>query len=133
MSRDFQRLTRGPGVFVPRWAIGGVVALALLLVGLRLLVPPSRVVQRLDSPDGRRIALLERTRHTREHFTVRVKDGAAWYTLLTSPPLTNDFRVDLQERLSWSTNSERLYFRWQGQTIWGYDFSQSRALRAAEL
>jgi hypothetical protein len=133
MSRSFDVPARRQGLRVPRWLAAGLAGAALLWIALRILTPPAWVIQRLDSPDGSRTALLLRTQHTRQHFTVRVRDRGAWYTLMTSPPLTNDFRVDLGERVSWSTNSERLFFRCGGETIWGYDFAASRALRADEL
>jgi len=110
-----------------------VVAGALLFVGSRIFFPPSWIIQRLDSPDGKRAAELFRTQYLQQNFAVHVRAGMLWHTAYCSPPLTNDDRVDLGERLLWSKDSNRLYFRMQGRTVWGHDFTESRDLSRAEL
>ena len=133
MVRDYQKLLRGSGVMVPRWVVVSVVALALLWVGLKILVPPRWMVQRLDSPDGKRSAMLMRSQYLKQNFEVHVKDGGLWRTAYYSDPIPSDHRMDLGERLVWSDDSSRLYFRLQGRLIWGYDFPQARNLAPAEL
>lgn len=132
MTRDYRQMLRGDGVFVPRWLVTLLLVGAVLLIALRIFVPPSWPLQRLDSPDGARSALLLRTRYLRENFVVRVKDGSLWRTVFYSEPLSDDFRRDLGERLSWSPDSTRLYFRMGGRTVWGYDFPQARDLTDQE-
>lgn len=133
MVRDYQKLLRSEGVLVPRWVVLVAVSLVLLWVGLKILVPPRWIVQRLDSPDGQRSAMLMRSQYLKQNFEVHVKDGGLWHTAYYSDPVPSDNRLDLGERLAWSDDSSRLYFRLQGRFIWGYDFSQARALAPAEL
>lgn len=133
MPRDYQKLTRGEGVFVPRWLIVALAAAGVLVVALRILIPPSWLVQRLDSPDGRRSAQLLRTQYLRPSFVVRLREGGLWQTAFYSDPITNDFRTDLGERLAWSADSARVGLRVGGRCVWGYDFDARRGLTPAEL
>jgi hypothetical protein len=133
MPRDYQKFLRSDRVMIPRWLFLVVVWGVVLWIGLNILVPPSWVIQQLDSPDGRRSARLLRTRYLRENFVVRLKNGSSWRTAYLSPTITNDFRVDLGERLSWRADSDRVYFRMNEKLIWGYDFTLDRDLRRDEL
>ena len=133
MSRDDQKFLRRGRVAVPRWLFLLVIWGGVLWIGLKIFVPPSWVIQQLDSPDGKRSARLLRTRYVHENFVVRVKDGSLWRTTYLSPTITNDLRVDLGERLSWSPDSSLVYFRMNGKSIWGYDFTLDRDLRKDEL
>lgn len=133
MPRDYQKLTRGEGVLVPRWVLVGLAAIGLVFVALRILVPPSWVVQRLDSPDGRRSAQLLRTQYLRQSLVVRLREGGLWQTAFYSAPVTNDYRVDLGERLVWSRDSARVSLRVGGQFVWGHDFAAGRDLSREEL
>lgn len=127
-----ERLRDPRGVWVPRRILYLAGALALGYLALRILRDPEWTVQRLESPDGRRTAVLQRTTYVKDHFRIRVKDGRLWFTPYYSPPFTNDFRVDLGERLRWSEDSNQLYFRLRGREVWMYDFTrnQSRSLAA---
>ena len=133
MTRDYSRLTRPAGMWVPRWAVLGVAALLLFLLGLRIWVPPSWVVQQLDAPDGRRSARLLRTRYVKDSFTIRVRETRFWRTVYYSDPLPDDLRVDLGERLFWTGDSSRLLFRMENRVVWGYDFQQHRPLTETEI
>lgn len=118
---------------VPRWILVAAAALALFWVALRILVPPAWIVQRLDAPSGKRSALLLRTQYVRQSFKVHVRNGWLWHTAYYSPPITNDFRIDLEERLIWSGDSQRVYLEVQGRPVWGHDFDKGRDLSAQEL
>ncbi|OQA29741.1 MAG: hypothetical protein BWY59_00115 [Verrucomicrobia bacterium ADurb.Bin345] len=120
-------------MWVPRWAVLGVAALLLFLLGLRIWVPPSWVVQQLDAPDGRRSARLLRTRYVKDSFTIRVRETKFWRTVYYSDPLPDDLRVDLGERLFWTGDSSRLLFRMKNRVVWGYDFQQHRPLTETEI
>lgn len=133
MARDYRKLLRSEGVVVPRWVVALALGAAVVAVALRILVPPSWIVQRLDAPDGRRSAQLLRTQYLHQSFVVHVKDGLLWHTAYYSEPITNDYRTDLGERLAWSEDSQRLYLRVQGRAAWGYDFAADRRLDRAEL
>lgn len=121
------------GVYIPRWLMWVGVFVLLAWFGLRILIPPSWIVQRLDAPVGDRSAQLMRNRYLRENFSVHVKEGWFWQILFYSDPITNDYRVDLGERLIWSENGERLYLEVGARLIWGYDFGRGTALSPAEL
>lgn len=133
MARDYQKLLRSSGVVVPRWVIAAVLGVTLLWIVARILVPPSWIVQRLDSPDGRRSAKLLRTQYLRESFVVQVREGSLWHTAYYSGPITNDYRVDLGERLAWSPDSKRVSLRVGGRPVWGYDFDRAADLGPAQL
>ena len=111
---------------VPRWVAYAAGLLVLAYLGARIMRDPVWTVQRLASPDGQRTAVLQRTTYVKDHFRVRVKDGRLWFTPYYSPPFTNDFRVDLGERLRWSEDSNQLYFRLRGQEVWVYDFREEQ-------
>ena len=117
---------RARGVWVPRWVLQVAGALALAFIAQRILHEPVWTVQRLESPDGRRTAVLQRTTYVKDHFRIRVKDGRLWFVPYYSAPFTNDFRVDQGERLRWSEDSEQLYFRLGGQEVWTYDFREGK-------
>jgi hypothetical protein len=116
-----------PGyVAVPRRLLVAVVGAALLWGTFRMMTPSSSLLQQLDSPDGRRSARLFRTRDVRVYLTVRVRNGGLWQTAYMTPPLTNDLRMDLGERLFWSEDSARVSLRMNGAPVWHYDFEPGR-------
>ena len=133
MPRDYRKFLRDERIPVPRWLVMILVWGGFLWIVLRILVAPSWMIQQLDSPDGKRSSRLLRTQYLRENFVVRVKDGALWRTAYLSPTITNDYRVDLGERLVWSPDSSRVFLRLNGRLVWGYDFSFDRDLRRDEL
>lgn len=123
MSRNYAALSRGPsGIFVPRWLLIAAAGVLLSILAWSSFAPPTWTIQRLESPDGNRTAVLSRAQIGRQHFVIRVKDGLAWRTLMVSPPITNSFREDLGERLSWSSNSATLFFRMRNEVVWKHDF-----------
>jgi hypothetical protein len=121
------------GVYVPRWAVAGGGLILLLLLGFRILTPPSWRVQRLDSPDGAIQAKLMLTAYANHHYEVMAKDGIFWQRLYTSPTVTNDYRTDLRERIFWDDAGRRLGFELRGESLYGYDFAERRRLTPAEL
>ena len=135
MPRDYAALTRGPaGILVPRWMLTtGIFLLASLLAYIAF-APPSWTIQRLESPDGSRTAVLSRTQFGRPHFVIKVKDRIAWRTVFISDAITNSYREDPGERLLWSSNSATLFFRQQNQIIWHRNFSgkDGGGMRAVE-
>lgn len=117
---------------VPRWLAYAIGLLVLGFLATRLLRDPVWTVQRLESPDGRRTAVLQRTTYVKDHFRVRVKDGRLWFIPYYSPPFTNDYRVDLGERLRWSEDSNQLYLRLRGRDVWSYDFTTAKGRNLSE-
>ncbi len=126
-------MIRGPGIWVPRWLIFLALIILVFWFAARIFVPPMWVVQQLDAPDGTRSARLLRSVYIRHHFVVKLKDGWTWQTAFYSPPLTNDFSVDLGERLRWTEDSSQVWLRMEGQPVWGYDFVRRRSLYENEL
>jgi len=112
---------------VPRrlvWALG---LLALVVVVWRIQQPPVVVVQRLDAPDGKKRAVLQRTKHVRDHFQIRVSGAGPSYIPYISPPFDHDFRVDLGERLRWSEDSSNVFLRINGKDVWRYTLSSGQS------
>ena len=115
------------GGWVPAWALRVAAFVALAFIAHRMLREPTWTVQRLESPDGRRTALLQRTTYVKDHFRVRVKDGRLWFTPYYSAPFTNDYRVDLGERMRWSEDGNHLFLRVRGREVWTYDFTRDES------
>jgi hypothetical protein len=115
------------GVFVPRWVLVGSGLAVLVWFGLKIMVPPSREIQRLDSPDGKISARLVRTEYADDHFSILARQGRLWQRIYYGPPITNDTRTDTRERLSWSSDSRVLFFRVNGSNVWAYDFQNEQS------
>lgn len=123
MARDYAALGRSPrGVFVPRWMLTTAGFAVLAAVYFAAFSPSRWTIQRLESPDGHRTAVLFRVDDGSPHFAIKVRETALWRTIYTSPPVTNSFREDLGERLAWSSNSSTLFFRLRGHAVWQHDF-----------
>lgn len=125
-----RRAVRPATYAVPRWAVHGVAAAALLYLGFKISQGPVWTLQRLESPDGRRVAVLQRTEYVRDHLRVRVKEGPIWFVPYYSPAFTNSYRVDLGERLAWDEAGNRLDLRIDGRVVWSYDFTRGRGMDA---
>lgn len=122
MARDYAALGRGPrGIFVPRWMLMSAAFVVMAVVFFAAFAPSRWTIQRLESPDGSRTAVLFRVDDGSPHFAIKLRESALWRTVYTSPALTNSFRVDLGERLAWSSNSATLFFRLQDRVVWRYD------------
>jgi len=132
MSRDQHKWIKG-GIFVPRWVVVFLVAVGLLFVGVKIMVPPKWELQRIDSPNGEISARLMRNRYVKDHFSILVKQNHLWNMLYYSGAITNDHRTDPEERLLWSRDSEKLYFRLNKKIIWGYDFTTEERIHPSRL
>lgn len=125
--RDYASMLAAPphgvrGVFVPRRLLLAALFAAASFAGYMAFAPSKWTIQRLEAPDGSRTAVLSRTQLGRPHFVIKVREGLVWRTLYLSPPITNGFREDLGERLSWTTNPVTLHFRLQGREVWRRPF-----------
>lgn len=132
MARNYRELTRGAGLWVPRWVVLAACAAGLLWLGFTFLVPPSWMLQRLDSPDGTRSARLLRSLYLKPHLAVQIRESVPWTTVYYSPPIPADFRADLGERLAWTPDSTTLFLRLTNRVIWARDFSLRRDLTETE-
>lgn len=115
-------------IVVPRRLAWGLGFLLLLLVVWRIQQPPVVLLQRLDSPDQRYRAFLQRTKHTRDHLQVRLSGLGPSFIAYVSPPYRHDFRVDLGERLSWSPSGEELTLQIEGKPVWRYHVGERRGI-----
>lgn len=117
---DYRIAPRG-ALIVPRrlvWVLG---VLALILVVWRIQSAPVITIQRLDSPDGKNRAYLQRTKYVRDHFRVRIKAGGPSFVAYISPPFDRDYRVDLGERLRWSGDGKQVRLQIRDRDVWQYD------------
>ncbi len=133
MVRSFQKFVARDSILVPRWIIVLLAFLAVTWVGYRMMSGPTWLVQRLDAPDGERSARLLRMEYIRHHFRIQAREGLFWQTLFVSEPFEADYRVDLEERLRWSDDSNRLYLHIQDEPVWVYDFETGRRISRREL
>ena len=129
MVRDWKRQVAGEGVWVPRSVLLLLLGVLVALVFYKIYAPPKWLIQRLDSPDGKKKALLKRVAYDHLNYSVHLKDGWRWNTIFLSPSFTNDYRIDLQERIRWSPDSRYLFFDIQNKPIWGYDVTNRTALK----
>ena len=116
------------GRFRRRWraAAGSV---ALFCLGLRILIPPARIVQELVSPDRQCMARLMRTRYvSRESLVVKLKNGWIWRTVFYSPAIPEDMTEPLGEEVVWSDKSQRLELRLRGRPIWAYSVKDRKSV-----
>ena len=133
MARDYGSFVRGEGIWVPRWVLTVLVLLIVLWLAARIFVPPMWTVQRLDAPNSERSARLMRSVYLKHHFVVQLREGYFWQTAHYSQPISEDFRVDLGERLRWSEDSQRVWLIVEGRPVWGFDFQRQRNMRPDEL
>ncbi|MCS6770863.1 MAG: hypothetical protein NZ740_02415 [Kiritimatiellae bacterium] len=113
-------MARTSGLFHGRW--GAILGFAALVwMAWQIGKPPVVLHQRIDSPDGELRAFLERTREVHDHFRVRISGRGLTLVAYYSPPFTNDFRLDLGERLRWSADGARLFLQIGGRDVWRWD------------
>lgn len=124
------RIAPSGALVVPRRVVWILGLLALVLVVWRIQSPPVITIQRLDSPDGKNRALLQRTKYVKDHFRIRIKTDGPSRVAYISPPFDRDYRVDIGERLRWSDDGKILSFRIQNRDVWQYD---TRAGRGRDL
>ena len=105
----------------------------LCIIGMKILKEPTWLVQRLDSPDGSKTAVLKRVQYLRHYYKVQAREGKLWHTVYATGSVTNTYQVDLRERIMWSEDSTKLYFTLQGKMVAGYDFDVGRTLNPQEL
>ena len=134
MARDYRAITgQNRGVYIPRAVVYFFGFVLLCFIGMKILKEPTWLVQRLDSPDGSKTAVLKRVQYLQHYYKVQAREGKLWHTVFTTGAVTNAYQVDLRERIMWSDDSSRLYFTLQGKMVSGYDFDVGRTLPPQEL
>lgn len=105
---------------------GAAAFVVLAIIAWQIARTPVVLHQRLDSPDGKIRAFLERTREVHAHFRVRISGEGPSFIAYYSPPFTNDYRVDLGERLRWAPDGSELILQIEGRDVWRWDRATRR-------
>lgn len=116
-GRSFDRKKLGVGVFT----------LFIVFVAFKILTPPSTEVALAVSPDGNRVARLRKFYYiSQPSYKVyyRDTDKHAWLNLLYLPSYTNVPHKTATETLEWSPDSDYLFFKINGTSIWHHAFEQ---------
>lgn len=116
--RDYKEMSRDV-VPVSRRLLIFLFCLFVLFVGLKIFTPPSELIQRLDSPDGKWQAQILRREEARSFFAIQLRaaDDWRWRTIYTSPSFDLDYSIDQGERLSW-TNETTLLFTMHNKILY---------------
>ena len=115
-QRRFDSKKLGPLVFT----------LFVVFVAYKILTPPSSELARIESPDGTKTARL-RTIHYFDNqpsykIYYRETGKRAWLSLLHIPAYTNVPPESQNASIEWSPDSEYLFFKMNGTSIWYYAF-----------
>ena len=105
----------------------GIFALFVLYVAFKILTPPSAEVARIEAPDGNRTARLRKFYYVSQpsyKIDSREAGKLVWMNLLNLPGYTNVPHQTAAERIEWSPDSERLYFKINGTSIWEHAFAE---------
>ncbi len=103
-----------------------------LFVSFRIFTAPTKTVQILSAPDGRRDARLQYVYYTSTPgFKVATRERHLWHTIFYLPKYTNEPSGELNVQLRWTDDSERLMLDINGKPVWGHDFNdQSSRLKS---
>lgn len=106
----------------------GTVAFSLfvLFVAFRILTPPTAELARIESPDGSRTARLRRFAYYENQPSYKIDyrdaDKFAWLNLFHLPSYTNAPPELHRPSIEWSPDSEYLFFKINGTSIWYHAF-----------
>ena len=103
----------------------GVFTLFIVFVAFKILTPPSSEVAMVDSPDGTRTARLRKFYYVSQpsyKIYYRESGKKVWFNLLYLPSYTNVPHQTASESLEWSTDSDHLFFKINGTSIWHHAF-----------
>ncbi len=103
----------------------GAFTLFIVFVALKILTPPSTVMEQADAPDGSKTARL-RMFYYDSHPSYKIdyhEDGKLlWLNLLYLPSATNTPPETATKSLAWSPGSERIDFLVNGTSVWHHAF-----------
>ena len=103
----------------------GIFTLFILFVAFKILTPPSEEVAIIAAPDGTKTARLRKFYYTAQpsyKIYYHEADKRLWLNLLYLPSYTNVPHQTATEALEWSPDSETLFFKINGNTIWHHAF-----------
>lgn len=100
--------------------------LLILFVAYTILTPPSSELALVDSPDGSKTARLRKFYYTSQpSYKIYYREAGRhiWFNLLYLPSYTNAPHQTATETIEWSSDSENLFFKINGTSIWSHAFS----------
>lgn len=102
-----------------------------VFVAFRIFTPPTKVVQVISAPDGRREARLMLVYYSSEPgYKIAVRKGWGWHTLLYIPEYQTGKGEPQEAALHWSSDSTELIFEINDEQVWGWNFSTQSSLSA---
>jgi len=103
----------------------GLFTLFIIFVAFKILTPPSSELAVVDSPDGSKTARLRKFYYVSQpsyKIYYRDKDKLAWLNLLYLPSYTNVPHQTASESIEWSPDSDHLFFKINGTSVWSHTF-----------
>ncbi|RKX40109.1 MAG: hypothetical protein DRP64_13175 [Verrucomicrobia bacterium] len=103
----------------------GIFTLFIVFVAFKILTPPSMEVALIDSPDGSKTARLRKFYYVSQpsyKIYYRETDKLVWECLLYLPSYTNTPHATATESIEWAPDSENLFFKINGTSIWSHAF-----------
>ena len=103
----------------------GVFTLFIVFIAFKILTPPSMEVAVVDSPDGTKTARLRKFYYVSQpsyKIYYREAEKFAWLNLLYLPSYTNTPHETASESIEWSNDSEHLFFKINGTSVWSHTF-----------
>ena len=97
----------------------------IVFVAFKILTPPSTEVAKVSSPDDTRTARLRKFYYVSQpSYKIDYRDVSKrlWLNLLYLPSYTNVPHATAVETLEWSPDSEQLFFKINGTSIWTHAF-----------
>ncbi len=117
----------------PGRAIGLLLLMGFVLfISFRIFTAPTKIVETVTAPDGRREARLVHVFYYSEPgYKIATRTGRLWHTRYYLPEYPAVPAKDRIETLEWSPDSTRLGFKINGKLIWSCDFpAQSSRLKS---
>jgi len=121
MKRIYKKKT----VLDPKRLGFGVFTFFIVFVAFKILTPPSTELAVIDSPDGSKTVRLRKFYYVSQpsyKIYYRESGKKGWLNLLYLPSYTNVPHETASESIEWSPDSEHLFFKINGTSIWSYTF-----------
>ena len=103
----------------------GIFTLFIVFVAFKILTPPSTELALVSSPDCNRIARLRKFYYVSQpsyKIYWRETGNRTWLNLLYLSSYTNVPHETASESIEWSPDSEHLFFKINGTSIWHHAF-----------
>jgi len=102
-----------------------IFTLFIVFVAFRIMTPPSTEMAVIKSPDGSKSARLRKFYYlSQPSYKVYYRESGKkiWLNLLYLQSYTNVPHQTATESIEWSPDSENLYFKINGTSIWSHAF-----------